>query len=295
MFKRMSKGDIIFAVSNYTFLSIILLLILYPLYFIVIASISNPELVSRGEIWLIPKGITLDGYKRIMSYSQIWTGYRNTIFYTVLGTSISVSLTLTSAYALSRKDLYGRNVIMAFLAFTMFFSGGLIPTYLLVKSLNLTNTIWALVLPNAVWVYNVIISRTFFASSIPSDLLESAQLDGCSNTRFFFQIVLPLSKPVISVMALFYAVGQWNNFFDALIYLRKESLYPLQLILRSILLANSVDSSTVTDASSVDTRYRIAEMIKYGSIIVSTLPIIAVYPFLQKNFAKGVMIGAVKG
>jgi putative aldouronate transport system permease protein len=295
MFKRMSKGDIIFAIFNYTFLSLLLLIIIYPLYFIVIASVSNPELVSRGEVWLLPKGLTLDGYRRIMSYTQIWTGYRNTIFYTVLGTSISVSLTLTSAYALSRKDLYGRNVIMAFLAFTMFFSGGLIPTYLLVKSLKLTNTVWALVLPNAVWVYNVIISRTFFASSIPSDLLESAQLDGCSNTRFFFQIVLPLSKPVISVMALFYAVGQWNNFFDALIYLRKESLYPLQLILRSILLANSVDSSTVTDASSVDTRYRIAEMIKYGSIIVSTLPIIAVYPFLQKNFAKGVMIGAVKG
>jgi putative aldouronate transport system permease protein len=293
--KRRSKEDLIFDIVNVTILTLITIVILYPLYFIVIASISDPNSIYAGNVWFWPKGITFEGYIRIFKDNYIWLGYINTIVYTVLGTAVNIVLTLTAAYALSRKDLYGRNIFMLFLAFTMFFSGGLIPTYLVVKNLGMVNTIWAMIIPGAVSVWNIIVTRSFFESSIPNELLEAAIIDGCSNTKFFVDIVLPLSKPIIAVMILFYAVGHWNSYFDALIYLSNEKLYPLQLILRSILIQNQSAAQMVNDIESYAAQQRAAELIKYGVIIVASLPLLIVYPVLQKYFVKGVLIGGIKG
>jgi putative aldouronate transport system permease protein len=296
-FIKRTKGDLTFDFFNVTLMTLYALMVLYPLYFITISSISDPNAVYAGEVWLWPKDVTFEGYQRIFSDSLIWIGYGNTILYAAIGTAISIVLTLTAAYPLSRPDFYGRNVIMLVFVFTMFFSGGLIPTYLLVKDLGMVNTIWAMVIPNAVGVWNIIIAKTFFETSIPSDLREAAFMDGCSNTRFFFQIVLPLSKPIIAVMVLFHVVGHWNGFFDALIYLNDETKYPLQLILRNILVENQVSNSAamMMDVESYAAKQRVAELIKYGVIIVSTIPLLILYPFLQRYFVKGVMIGSIKG
>jgi len=272
-----------------------LLAVLYPLYFIVIASVSDPNAINSGQVWFWPKNLTFEGYERILGDSAIWRGYRNSILYTALGTTINVFLTLTAAYALSRKDLVGRNLIMFFFAFTMFFSGGLIPTYLVVRDLKMINTIWALVIPNAVAVWNIIIARTFFESTIPQELLEAAQIDGCSNTKFFWKIVLPLAKPLIAIMILFYGIGHWNSFFDALIYLRDEALYPLQIILRNILIQNEMSAQMVMDVESYAAQQRVAELVKYGVIMVASVPPLILYPFLQKYFVKGVFVGSIKG
>ncbi|MCD5324582.1 MULTISPECIES: carbohydrate ABC transporter permease [Pontibacillus] len=292
---RKSREDKIFDVLNLFLLSGLMLVVLYPLYFVVIASISNPDYVYNGEVWLWPKEITFEGYQRIFQDGRIWTGYKNTIVYTVVGTFVNVALTLMAAYALSRKDLAGRNFFMFMFLFTMFFSGGLIPTYLVVKNLGLVNTMWALILPKAVAVWNLIVAKTFFQSTIPDELLESAQMDGCSNTKFFFKIVLPLSKPIVAVMVLFYAVTHWNSFFDALIYLNDEELYPLQLVLRSILIQNEASASMLGDVESFAAQQRIADLIKYGVIIVAAVPLLILYPFIQKYFVKGAMIGSIKG
>lgn len=285
----------LFDLLNYTLLSIGTLLILYPLYFVLVASFSDPNLIYSGEVWLWPKGITYDGYERIFNDHLIWSGYLNSIIYAVVGTSISVTLTLTAAYPLARKDFVGRNLFMWFFMFTMFFSGGLIPTYMLVKNLGMINTIWALVLPGAAGVFNIIIVRTFFQSTIPDEMLEAAFIDGCSNTKFFFSIVIPLSKPIIAVMALFHIVGFWNGFFDALIYMNHESKYPLQLVLRNILVQNQVNSNMMIDIESYAAKLRVTEQIKYGVIIVASLPLLIMYPFLQRHFVKGVLIGSIKG
>lgn len=294
---KKTKSDHTFDFINYSFMTIYALLVLYPLYFITISSISDPNAVFSGEVWFWPKDITLEGYKRIFSESLVWVGYGNTMLYAAVGTTISIFLTLTAAYPLSRPDFYGRNVIMLIFVFTMFFSGGLIPTYLLVKDLGMLNTIWAMVIPNAVSVLNIIIAKTFFETTIPSDLREAAFMDGCSNTKFFIKIVLPLSKPIIAVMVLFHVVGHWNGFFDALIYLNDETKYPLQLILRNILVENQVSNSAamMMDVESYAAKQRVAELIKYGIIIVSTFPLLILYPFLQRYFVKGVMIGSIKG
>ncbi|MGI8315922.1 carbohydrate ABC transporter permease [Halobacillus mangrovi] len=292
---RKTKEDIVFDVLNYVMLTIMLLAVLYPLYFIIIASISNPDRIYAGDVWLFPKDITFEGYKRIFQDSMIWIGYKNSIIYTVVGTALNVTLTLMAAYALSRKDLKGRTVILMVLVFTMFFSGGLIPTYLVVKNLGMVNTMWAMILPKAVAVWNIIVTRAFFQSTIPDALLEAAKMDGCSNTKFFTKIVLPLSKPIIAVMVLFYAVGHWNSYFDALIYLNDESLYPLQLVLRNILIQNEAAANMVSDIGSYAAQQRISELIKYGVIIVATIPLLIIYPFVQKYFVKGVMIGGIKG
>ncbi|WP_430697475.1 carbohydrate ABC transporter permease [Metabacillus mangrovi] len=292
---RKSKEDRIFDVLNITVLTIIAILVLYPLYFVVIASISNPDRIYSGDVWLLPKEITFEGYKRIFQDEMIWLGYKNTVIYTVLGTAVNVVLTLMAAYALSRKDLAGRNIFMLLFIFTMFFSGGLIPTYLVVKNLGLVNTIWAMILPKAIAVWNLIVARTFFQSNIPDELLEAAKIDGCSNTKFFLKVVLPLSKPIIAVLVLFYAVGHWNSYFDALIYLNDEGLYPLQLILRNILIQNEAAANMVGDVASYAAQRRLAELIKYGVIIVAALPLLIVYPFVQKYFVKGALIGGIKG
>ncbi|MBR5962471.1 MAG: carbohydrate ABC transporter permease [Clostridia bacterium] len=279
---------------NYVLLTICLLVVAYPLYFIVIASISDPVDVNAGKVVFYPVKATLDGYRRILEYDSFFLGYRNTLIYTTVGTLVNMVLTLPAAYALSRKDLVGRNFFMMLISFTMIFSGGLIPTFLLVRDLNLLDTLWAVILPVAVSSWNLIVARTFFQQTIPDDLLEAAQLDGASNLQFFVRIVLPLSKAIIAVLVLFYAVSHWNNYSLALYYMRNNDKYPLQLVLRSILFENSMNDM-VDDAANLAAQMRLGDLIKYGVIIASSLPLLILYPFLQRYFIQGVMIGAVKG
>lgn len=296
-----TKADKVFKILNYSFLFIAFIIVLYPLIYIISASVSNPSEVSSGKMWLFPKGVTWEGYKLILQNDLIWKGYLNTILYTVLGTMVNLLFTIPAAYALSRKDLAGRNLFMGLFVFTMFFSGGLIPSYLLIKNLGMIDTIWAMIIPGACSVWNLIVTRVFFQVSIPKELEEAAAIDGCTNMKLFVRIILPLSTPIIAVMALFYGVGHWNSYFDALIYLSNKDLYPLQLVLREILVVQSMTaemagngiSSSVAEAAHQ--KAELAAIIKYGVMIVSTLPIIIVYPFLQRFFVKGVMIGSVKG
>lgn len=294
MLKRRPLGDIIFDSLVVLVGAALILIMAYPLYFVVIASFSDPASVNGGKVWLWPSQITLEGYRRVFAEARLWRGYRNTIFYTAFGTFISLAFTLPAAYALSRKDLVGRNAIMMYFVFTMFFSGGLIPTYLTVNGFKLTNTIWVLLIPFSVNVYNMIIARTFFVSSIPQELLEAAKIDGCGNTRFFIFIVLPLSKAIIAVIGLYYAVGQWNQFFLSLIYIRNNQLIPLQMVLRNILLQNQL-SEISTSSIVAQEAQRVADLMKYSIILISTVPVMCFYPLIQKHFAKGVMIGAIKG
>jgi putative aldouronate transport system permease protein len=291
-----AKGhDRAFNIVNNAILAIVLVTAFYPLYFIVIASVSDPDHVAMGSVWLIPKGLNFEGYKSIFNDPVIGSGYKNSLIYTSLGTLINISVTILAAYALSRRDLVGKNVLMFLFTFTMFFSGGLIPTYLLVRGLGLIDRIGAMVLPNALSVYYLIIARTFFVTSIPDEIREAAVIDGCSNTRFFRSIVLPLSKAIIAVLALFYAVSHWNSYFNAMIYMRHEDKYPLQLVLRGILLQNELRedmTDIIGDASEIQ---RKVDLIKYGIIIVASLPVLIAYPFAQRYFIKGVMIGSIKG
>lgn len=292
---KAAGSDRTFNIVNNTILTIVLLLVLYPLYFIVIASISDPDHVAMGSVWIIPKGINFEGYKSIFKDLVIWSGYRNSIIYTSIGTFVNISVTILAAYSLSRKDLVGRNIIMFLFTFTMFFSGGLIPTYLVVKNLNLIDKIGAMVLPNALSVYYLIIARTFFVTSIPVEIREAAVIDGCANTKFFISIVLPLSKAIIAVLALFYAVSHWNSYFNALIYMRHEDKYPLQLVLRGILLQNEIRENMTDITGDASEIQRKVDLIKYGIIIVASLPVLIAYPFAQRYFIKGVMIGSIKG
>ncbi|WP_339322043.1 carbohydrate ABC transporter permease [Paenibacillus sp. FSL W8-0194] len=295
-----TKRDKIFVICNYIYVLLAFLIVFYPLIYMISASISNPKFVGSGEMWLWPKGITFDGYKRVFENSSIWIGYGNTILYTVVGTAINLIVTLPAAYALSRKDFVGRNFFMGMFMVTMFFGGGLVPTYLLVKELGMINSMWAIVIPSAASIWNIIVSRTFFQSSIPKELQEAAQIDGCTNMRLFVKIILPLSMPIIAVMALFYGVGNWNSYFSALIYLNDSDKYPLQLVLRQILVlqemaaqgGGAIDAST---AAAMNSKAEIAALVKYAVIIVATLPVIVIYPFLQRYFVQGVMIGSVKG
>lgn len=293
-----TKTDKLFKAFVLLFLTAALLIVLYPLIYIVSASISNPAAVNSGEMWLFPKEITFEGYKLIFENSDIWRGYLNTIFYTALGTFINLAVTLPAAYALSRKDLAGRNILMGMFVLTMFFSGGLIPTYLVVKNLGLIDTIWAMVLPNAAAVWNIVIARVFFQTSIPKGLEEAATIDGASNFKMFIKIILPLSAPIIAVMALFYGVGHWNGYFNALIYLSDKEMFPLQLVLREILVLQEMSSQNTnlsgSMAEALHSKQQLAAIVKYGVMIVSTLPIIIAYPFLQRYFVKGAMIGSLK-
>lgn len=277
---------------------IVLVLTLYPLIYVLSASFSDPVSVTTGKVTLLPVQPTLDGYATIFQYGPIWLGYRNTLFYTIVGTLLNMAVTLPCAYALSRRDFVGRNVLSIFFAFTMFFSGGLIPTYLVVKQLKMLNTVWALLLPTAMSVWNMIIARTYFQNSIPAGLEEAATIDGCSNLKLFFQIILPLSQPIIAVLILYYAVGHWNEYFNALIYLNDQNIYPLQLILRNILLLDQMFDMMDSDPEARQEMMRLLQMkesMKFGIIVLSTLPVMVLYPFLQKFFVKGVMIGAIKG
>lgn len=272
---------------------LVMIVILYPLWFVVIASISNSNLVNQGLVTFWPKDIRLYGYEQILNDSRIWIGYRNTIFYVVVGTFLNIAVTMPAAYALSRPDFKARNKVMLYFVFTMYFSGGLVPTYMIISKLNLIDTPWILLLMLLVNTYNLIIARTYIQSTIPSAVFEAAKLDGASHFRTFWSIVLPLSKAIISVEILYYAVFHWNDYFNALIYTSNASVQPLQMVLRRILLLNEAFAS---GNGGVQGGYAqsSADQVKYAIIIVSTLPILCLYPFVQKYFEKGVMIGAVK-
>ncbi|MFD1176681.1 carbohydrate ABC transporter permease [Paenibacillus puldeungensis] len=284
---------VVIVVSIFAFI-----IVAYPIYFIIIASFSNSTLVSQGKVILWPKGINFYGYEQIFNDGRIWQGYLNTIIYTVLGTLLNLAVTLPAAYALSQRGFIARKVIMPLFVFTMYFGGGMIPTYLLVRDLHLLNTPWVMIVNGALSVYNLIITRTFIESSIPQELYEAATLDGCSHFRYFISVVMPLSKAVISVISLYYMVGHWNDFFNALLYINKDELQPLQIVLRNILLSNQAfagGAGSGAGAGAGSYAQQFADQIKYAVIIVSTVPVLMIYPFIQKYFEKGVMIGAVKG
>lgn len=293
-----TKVDRIFNVVVYVLIALLLLMFIYPLWFVLMASFSDPQYVNAGALLIYPRGFTTMGYKMVFSDDRIWTGYLNTIFYAGVGTVLATMVQVMAGYALSRKDLPGRSIFMLLFVFTMYFSGGLIPFYLVVKELNLVNTRFLMIVTGLASVYNIIIVRSFFASSMPVELYEAASIDGCTNQRYFFSIVLPLSKAIIAVIALYCLVAQWNSYFNAMIFLSDRSKYPLQLFLREILLAAQTysDPSAVQgDAVAAAQMEIMGEVIKYGVIVVSTLPVIIIYPFLQKYFVQGVMIGSIKG
>ena len=294
---RKVTQDIVFNAIVVLILLLIIVIMAYPIYFVLVASFSDPTYVNNGEMLLYPKGFTLLGYEKVFEESRVWIGYGNTLLYTVLGTALGVFFTMMAGFSLSRRELPFRNVIMGYFVFTMYFSGGLIPYYMVIKSMNLTNTRFLMVIISSIAVYNIIITRSFMLSNVAEELRDAARIDGCGDGRFFFQIVMPLSKAIAAVLVLYLAVTYWNSYFNPMIFLTDRSKYPLALYLREILLTVSTNAqaSVTSDASAAAMLQKMSQVIKYGIIVVSTLPIICVYPFLQKYFVKGVMIGSVKG
>lgn len=285
-----------FDVVNYSLLILILIATGYPVLMVIAASISDPDAVSRGAVWIWPVGFSLEGYAAVFKNDSIVTGYLNTLFYVVVGTIVSIVLTIMAAYPLSRSDLTGARFILLAFSFTMLFSGGLIPSYLLVKELGMLDTRWSQIIPTALSVFNVIIMRSYFQSSLPKELLEAAKMDGCSDFRFLIRIAIPLSGPIIAVMVLFYGVGIWNSYFNALIYLNSKELFPLQLVLREILVMNQVSLDMLAkDPKALQIKLELMESLKYAVIVVANLPLIIAYPFVQKHFTKGIMVGSLKG
>lgn len=291
--KKRKMTDILFDIGVYGFAILLMLLIIYPLWFVIIASFSNPAEVANGNVWFWPKDWRLDGYIELFKQEIIWRSYFNTIIYTVVGTFIALAVNIPAGYALSRKDLVGRKWISLFFIIPMFVGGGLIPTYLIIREFNLLDTFWVMVLPFAVSSYNIIVARTFFSTSLPEGLWEAAQIDGSGTFRYFFTFVIPLSKAVIAVLGLWTAVGIWNSWFNAMIYISDENLQPLQLVLRRILIANESLLGSASGSLAAELR-QLSDMMKYAAIVVSTLPIMCLYPFLQKYFNKGIMIGSIK-
>ncbi len=290
--RRESGSDRIFYAVNLAILLLLAAIVVYPLYFIVIASISNADAVLGGRVFLYPVDITLVGYSKIVERTDVWRGYLNTIIYTFLSTLLSLFVTILAGWALSRKTLPFRKFFMVFFIITMFFGGGLIPFYNVVSSLGLLDTIWAIILPSALSAWNLFMTKTFFEVGISESMIEAAEIDGAGQVRTFLSVVLPLSKAIMAVMALYYAVGQWNSYFNAMIFLQDEEMYPLQLVLREILIAS--ETTTGGSGETILEQYRLANQLKYVSVIVSSLPVIVLYPFVQKYFAQGVMIGSLK-
>lgn len=292
MVEKKTIGDYAFSIINGIIMALLMIITAYPMYYVVIASITEPaEVMANTGVMLLPGKISFTSYKLLLEYPMMFVSYKNTFIYVIVGTAISLTLTTLGGYSLSRTEVPGVKQIMMLVTFTMFFSGGLIPKYLLVQNLNMLDTIWAIVLPGALSTMNMIIMRTSFMG-IPKSLEESARLDGAGDFRILWSIMLPLSTAILAVMTLFYAVGYWNDFFNPMIYLKTRNKFPLQLLLREILVSNSTDELT---AGVGDDKSLISQVIKYSTIVVSTVPILCVYPFLQKFFTKGVMIGAVKG
>ena len=294
-FRYLGTDDKIFYIIVYTILTLFFIAVLYPCIFVVSASFSSGDAIQAGKVVLFPVDFSLEGYKTVFRTKDVLLGFRNSLFYTVVGTLLSLTLTMMAACALSRKDLPGRNSIMMFFSVTMFFSGGMIPLYMVVKQLHMINTIWAILLPGAFGVYNMIMARTFIQTNIPDEMLDAARIDGCSDIKFITAVVVPLSKTIIAVLVLFYGVAMWNSYFSALIYLHDDQLYPLTLFLREILVLETIDLSTITDPELQAQLAKMAAGIKYALIIVSMIPILIIYPLIQKHIVKGMMIGAIKG
>ncbi|MBQ9757988.1 MAG: carbohydrate ABC transporter permease [Clostridia bacterium] len=295
--KMKSRFDRNFDIINYTLLGILLFIVMYPLYFVIIASISDPNMVNAGKTLLWPRGITFEGYAKILEYKEIMVGYKNSIIYTFVGTIINLVVLIPASFALSRKELVGRKLFSALCLIAMYFSGGVVPLYLLIKNLGMFDTIWALVLPGAFSIYNMIICRSFFVGNVSEDLYESVKIDGGGYMRFFFSIVLPLSKAIIAVMCLYHALGHWNGYLSVLYYMRDPDKYNLQLILKN--LTESISTKTLA-SEGMSTDYladmqKLNEMVKFSTILIAALPMIILYPFVQKYFVTGVMIGSVKG
>ena len=293
------REDVIFDTVIFIILTLILFVVAYPLYWVIISSFSDPTAVSAGKVLLRPIGFTLKGYAEVFKNSQVMRGFFNSIVITFVGVCVNLAVTLPTAYALSRDNFSGKKPITIFYMITMFFGGGMIPTYLVVKNMQLLNTIWALVLPGCLSVYNMIVARTFFKSNISEELYEAGEIDGCTQSRFFFQIALPLSKAIIAIMVLYYGVGHWNSYFSALLYISDQDKYPLQLVLRNILITNqtalSQTATTAAARAALQEQQQLIDVMKYSLIIVSSVPVLIMYPLVQKHFVKGVMIGSVKG
>ena len=293
--KPRSTWDRVFDWCVYILLALVLVIILYPLYFVLIASFSDPLEVIAGNVSFLPVRANLESYRLVFKNSQVMTGYRNTILYTLAGTSLTILMSICAAYPLSRPKLKGKGFGLAMMVFTMFFSGGMIPTYIIISDLGILDTFWVMILPTALSVYNVMIMRTFFSTSIPRELEEAAVVDGASHLRILGSVILPLSKPILAVMVLYYAVSHWNSYFNALLYLSDQNRYPLQLILRAILIQNQASEESFSEIGNTYNRMLLSETMKYALIIVSSVPVLILYPFLQKYFVQGVMIGSVKG
>lgn len=294
-FKNSSTGDKVFIILVYVLLSAVMLIVLYPLIYIVSASFSDPQAVVSGKVVLWPVDVTLRGYKAVFKNPKIITGFINSFIYMGVGTVVNLIMTMLCAYPLSRKEFTARNKIAALFVFTMYFSGGLMPTYMVVNKLGLINTRWAMIIPSAMSTYNMIIARTYMVNSIPDELYEAAQIDGCSPFKYLLKVIVPLSKPILAVLALYYGIAKWNNYFDAMLYLNDASLQPLTIVLREILIQNQIDPTMLTDASAMAKLQGMTELLKYAVIVVASVPVLAIYPFVQKYFVKGVAIGAVKG
>ncbi|MBQ3080397.1 MAG: carbohydrate ABC transporter permease [Clostridia bacterium] len=298
-----SRNDVIFSVVNKLAIFLLTLVIIYPLFFIIIASISDPYQVSLGNVLFFPKGFTLEAYRNVFEEKDIWIGYRNSLVYLLAGTSYNLLLTIPAAYVLSKKNLPLRDAISWFFFITMYFGGGLVPTYILMRDLKLLNTPWVLIVGMGVSCYNLIVTRQFFSSSIPDELYEAGKIDGANDYVMFARIALPLSKPIIAIMALYYGIGHWNSYYNALIYVQKNEFFPLQLVLRNILILNQTANSAIEYSSAMEgealleaaRRTYMANAMKYALIFISSAPMLIAYPFVQRFFVKGVMIGSVKG
>jgi putative aldouronate transport system permease protein len=292
---REARGDRLFNGLNIAVLSLFTLTIMYPIVYVVSSSFSSAEAVTSGRVWLWPVDVSLAGYVAVFKHPMIVSGFYNSFFYMIVGTALNVVLTLMAAYPLSRKDFVFRNAYMALMTFTLMFDGGLIPRYLLIKDLGMLDTRWALIIPAALGVWQVILTRTYFRTTLPDELLEAAQIDGCNDFSFLQKIVIPLSAPIIAVISLYYAVGHWNQFFNALIFLKNKQLFPLQLILNDILVQNEVNNDMISDLKEMAAREGLKDLLKYALIVVASAPVMILYPFVQKHFVKGVMIGSLKG
>jgi len=292
---KLSGGDKAFQTFVCVYLVAAMVIVLYPLVYVVACSFSSSYAVVSGRVFLWPVEPTLEGYKAVFKHSLIMSGFGNAFFYTVFGTAFSLAMTVVAGFVLSRKDMYGRGVITFLFTFTMLFSGGMIPMYLTVRAVGIYNTRLAMIIPNAVGVWYLIICRTYFQNSIPDDLAEAAELDGCGDMSFFLRIALPLSGPILAVLALFYAVGQWNAYFDALMYLKNQALWPLQIILRNILIQSEISAEMLTDIAVMERAQGVKDLIKFAVIVVSSTPMLIIYPFVQKYFIRGIMVGALKG
>ncbi len=294
-FGKAPLGDKIFVILIYILLAAIMLVVFLPLVYIISASFSDPQAVISNEVWFLPVRPTLRGYQAVFKNKNILTGFANSFYYMIVGTLVNIVMTVMCAYPLSRKEFTARNKVAMIFVFTMYFSGGLIPSYILVNSLGLVNTRLAMIIPSAMSTYNMIICRTYFVNSIPDELYEAGQLDGCTPFKYLIRVVVPLSKPILAVLVLYYGVAKWNSYFDAMIYLKNQTLVPLQIVLRDILILNQVDYTMISDASAIAAQRGLTDLLKYSTIVVASLPVLCIYPFVQKYFVKGVMIGAVKG